>query len=76
MVRRLVLIAALLALAAPGNASAAGKAAPGGAATLAPPMVLPGDAHAAASRADWIVGATPGAAADAVARDRTAAQDG
>ena len=30
-------------------------------------MVLPGDAGAASAAADWIVGARPGAAADAIA---------
>ncbi len=40
--------------------------APAGAATLTPPMTLPGDASAAAT-STWIVGARPSAAADAVA---------
>ena len=56
--RRLVLLIPLFLLAV---------AAPAGAATPAPPMVLPGDAGAAASGADWIVGAHPSAATDAVA---------
>src|SRR3954468_17859050 len=54
--RRLPLITFLLALAFAAPAQAA----------LKPPMVLPGDAGAA-STADWIVGARPGAAADAIA---------
>lgn len=47
-----------------------GAAAPGHAAALAPPMLLPGDPAAAgiaASRTTWIVGARPSAVADAVA---------
>ena len=56
--RRLVLLIPLFLLAI---------AAPAGATPLAPPMVLPGDAGAAASGANWIVGARPSAAADAVA---------
>src|SRR4051812_37349457 len=54
--RRLPLLTALLALALAAPARA----------DLKPPMELPGDAGAA-STADWIVGARPGAAADAVA---------
>ena len=41
---------------------------------LRPPMVLPGDAGAA-STADWIVGARPGAAADAIAARHGARRD-
>jgi hypothetical protein len=63
VLRRLLLFAALVAAvaAAPARASAA---------TLRPPMTLPGDAAAASVHADrstWIVGARPGRAADAVA---------
>ena len=54
--RRLPLLTLLLALALAAPAQA----------DLKPPMVLPGDAGAA-STADWIVGARPGAAADAIA---------
>src|SRR3954470_9791623 len=54
--RRLPLLTVLLALALAAPAQA----------DLKPPMVLPGDAGAA-STADWIVGARPGAAADAIA---------
>src|SRR3954468_947026 len=54
--RRLPLLTALLALAFAAPAQA----------DLKPPMELPGDAGAA-STADWIVGARPGAAADAIA---------
>ena len=54
--RRLPLLTLLLALALAAPAQA----------DLKPPMVLPGDAGAA-SAADWIVGAQPSAAADAVA---------
>src|SRR3954451_6182432 len=54
--RRLPLLTALLALALAAPAQA----------DLNPPMQLPGDAGAA-STADWIVGARPGAAADAIA---------
>jgi hypothetical protein len=57
--RRLTLLTTLLVvLALPGAASAA---------VPRPPMVLPGDAHAAASGSHWIVGARPGGAAAAVA---------
>ena len=55
--RRLILWTTLLVLGVVGPAQAAG---------LRPPMVLPGDAGAA-STADWIVGARPGSAADAIA---------
>jgi hypothetical protein len=54
---RLPLLTALLALALAAPAQAAG---------LRPPMILPGQAGAAET-ADWIVGAHPGAAADAIA---------
>jgi hypothetical protein len=70
MPRRIVLAAAAsLALAAPGNAAAVNAASIGPGPLTAgpgPPMTLPGDAGAA-STADWIVGARPGAAAGAVA---------
>jgi Subtilase family len=59
--RRLALLTTLLGLALPGAASAA---------SLRPPMVLPGDRAAAgiaASRSDWLVGARPSHAADAAA---------
>src|SRR6188472_719135 len=55
--RRLPLLTALLALALAAPAQAEG---------LRPPMVLPGQAGAAET-ADWMVGAHPGAAADAIA---------
>jgi Subtilase family len=69
MRRRAILsMAVVLALAAPGHAVGARKAASEGAATrLAPPMVFPGHASAAISGRDWIVGAPPGRAADAIA---------
>src|SRR3954471_12439060 len=54
--RRLPLLTALLALALAAPAQA----------DLKPPMELPGDAGVA-STSDWIVGARPGAAADAIA---------
>lgn len=69
-----LLVTAAVAIAAPGTAHAAGKAATGatptGVAALTPPMVLPGDTAAAgvaAWRSTWIVGATPSGSADAVA---------
>src|SRR6187551_1836473 len=55
--RRPTLLTALLALALAAPAQAAG---------LRPPMVLPGQAGAA-DTTDWIVGAHPGTAADAIA---------
>ena len=63
--RRLPLLTVLLALALAAPAQA----------DLKPPMVLPGDAGAA-STADWIVGARPDAAADAIAARRGARRIG
>ena len=81
MPRRLTLAAATIATAAaavgfaapePAHAASGNPASStaASAAALSPPMVFPGDRAAAgiaASRTTWLVGATPGSAADAVA---------